>query len=433
MTPIRRNHAFSNLALYFTHLAVTAAVASSVWSSDTVADPIPSDSTQTANEPALRSGERRRNVAIVIHEGVELLDFAGPGEVFEASGGGRAFRVYTVGSSTQPVVSQGFLTITPQYAFADCPSPDVLVIPGGGTNALRNDPGFMAWFDKTVPQTEVTLTVCTGAFVLADLGALDGLQATTHWSALPGLREIAPTATLVEDRRFVDNGRIVTAAGVSAGIDGSLHVVERLLGPRVAAKTARYMQYDYWQRQAPHASDSTTSKDDAGTGGAATPHREAEEAWYLGDWPAVISGYERLAQRKPDDVVAVYRMGVGLLFSQRFAEALPALQRAYDLGLNDAAMHYRLGMAHLHLDQGAEARPLLQRAIELGWDGPLEHYNLACALALCGEKDAALDALEMSINKGLWSREMIDSDPQLASLRDDERFASLQARLQTRR
>jgi len=192
-----------------------------------------------------------RNVAVVVYEGVEVLDFAGPSEVFAAAAtfaranGQPAFNVYTVGVSKEPVTSQGFVKVTPNYTIADAPKPDLIVIPGGSSNALTGNPAFMEWAKRATGEAEVTLTVCTGAFVLARLGRLDGAPATTWYGAIERLREIAPKAQVVEGRRFIDNGAIVTTAGVSAGIDGALHVVARLAGRLVADQTARYMEY-HW-------------------------------------------------------------------------------------------------------------------------------------------------------------------------------------------
>ena len=192
-----------------------------------------------------------RNVAIVLYEGVELLDFAGPGEVFQAAASfsthreQRGFKVYTVASTTKPIVSQRFLHVVPDYSVDDAPKPDVVVIPGGSTNALLEDQRFMAWAAKVSREAEITLTVCTGAFVPGKLGLLDGLTVTTWYGAIEGLRREAPKADVQEGRRFVDNGSIITTAGVSAGIDGALHAVARLSGRAVADKTARYMEY-HW-------------------------------------------------------------------------------------------------------------------------------------------------------------------------------------------
>lgn len=192
---------------------------------------------------AQEAPKKKLNVAIVVHEGVELLDFAGPGEVFAAAGGGRAFNVYTVAPQAKPLTSQRFLSVTPRYSVADCPTPDILVIPGGNTRVLLQDKEFMAWAKKTVPQTQITLSVCTGAFVLAELGLLDDAEATTHFGSISFLKSKHPKVKVRENIRFVDNGKIITSAGVSAGIDSSLHVVARLCGLETAQKTARYMEY----------------------------------------------------------------------------------------------------------------------------------------------------------------------------------------------
>lgn len=190
-----------------------------------------------------------RNVAIVLYEGVELLDFAGPGEVFatagnlDASGDQSAFHVYTVATSKAPVTSQGFLKVIPDFSIENAPPPDVIVVPGGDSRALTNDARFMTWARKAFAGAEISMSVCTGAFVLAKAGLLDGRTATTWFGAIESLRKAVPGASVQDGRRFVDQGRVVTTAGVSAGIDGALHVVARLLGRDVAEKTAQYMEY----------------------------------------------------------------------------------------------------------------------------------------------------------------------------------------------
>lgn len=185
----------------------------------------------------------RRNVAIFIHEGVELLDFAGPAEVFAAAKQGQAFNVYTVASSEAEITSQRFLKVRPQYTLDNCPKPDIIVLPGGNTSIPLADARVMQWIKKTAPDTEVVMSVCTGAFLLSRAGLLDGKEATTHWGAIDRLKAAAPKTKVHADRRVVDNGQIITCAGVSAGIDGALHLVERLHGKEVAEKTARYMEY----------------------------------------------------------------------------------------------------------------------------------------------------------------------------------------------
>jgi putative intracellular protease/amidase/YHS domain-containing protein len=184
-----------------------------------------------------------RKVAVLVYDGMELLDFAGPGEVFAAAGQGRAFDVFTVAPAAGPVTSQGFVAITPRYTLADCPKPDILVIPGGSTRRIAEDPAVIAWIRETASDAEVVLSVCTGSLLLAKAGVLDGLEATTHRGSLDALRRAATKTKVVEGRRFVDNGKVITSAGVSAGIDASLHVVGRLLGADAASETAEYMEY----------------------------------------------------------------------------------------------------------------------------------------------------------------------------------------------
>jgi putative intracellular protease/amidase/YHS domain-containing protein len=191
-----------------------------------------------------------RNVAILIFDGMELLDFAGPAEVFTGTGRGPTFKVYTVGVTREPITSQRLVTMTPQHTLADCPRPDIIVVPGGDTRAVAKDQRVLEWLKESTKQAEIVLSVCTGAFVLANAGMLDGKEATTHWGSTARLRELFPKVTVHENRRFVDNGKIITAAGVSAGIDASLHVVERLLGEDTARQTARYMEYNWQPPQA---------------------------------------------------------------------------------------------------------------------------------------------------------------------------------------
>jgi transcriptional regulator GlxA family with amidase domain len=186
----------------------------------------------------------KRNVAVVVYDGMEILDFAGPSEVFKANSD--AFNVYTVGESAKPILSQGFITITPQYTVADSPRPDVVVVPGGNSGTVRRSEALMKWIKSAAGGADTVMSVCTGAFVLADAGLLDGLEATTWYGAVDNLRKVATKTTVRDHVRFVDNGKVITTAGVSAGIDGALHVVAKLLGPDAATATAAYMEYDKW-------------------------------------------------------------------------------------------------------------------------------------------------------------------------------------------
>jgi transcriptional regulator GlxA family with amidase domain len=191
--------------------------------------------------------------AIVIFDDVEVLDFAGPFEVFSVTGRRRKlepFDVYTVAERMTPVLARNGLSVNPRYSFANCPPPDILVVPGGyGTRREMKNPMMLEWITKVAPSCELVLSVCTGALVLGAAGLLDRREATTHFMAIDELRAVAPHTQVHEDRRIVDNGNLILSAGVSAGIDMSLHVVARLLGDDVARETARYMEYEgNWER-----------------------------------------------------------------------------------------------------------------------------------------------------------------------------------------
>lgn len=209
------------------------------------------ESVATGNltDSADKSDFKKRNVAIVLYEGVQLLDFAGPGEVFtdsQTDAGEDAFNVYTVAASTVPIVSQGFVTITPQYSFENAPKPDIVIFPGGNPNNFLKDEKAISWSKKAADNAEIAMSVCNGALILGKTGLLDNKKVTTHWGTIARLRKDVPTATVLENTRFIDNGQIITTAGISAGIDGSLHLVQRLLGTKSAVDAARVMEYN-WQ------------------------------------------------------------------------------------------------------------------------------------------------------------------------------------------
>ena len=189
----------------------------------------------------------RKNVAILLFDEVEVLDFAGPFEVFGAADEllhGDAFSVFTVAESPGTVRARHGLKIVPTYTLENCAPPDVIVVPGGvGTRPLLGKPALLEWLRLKAKKAEIVMSVCTGALVLAKAGLLDGLRITTHHHGIGLLRELAPTATIDTSARFHDNGKIITSAGISAGLDCSLHVVERLLGGLAATATAELMEY----------------------------------------------------------------------------------------------------------------------------------------------------------------------------------------------
>jgi transcriptional regulator GlxA family with amidase domain len=190
-----------------------------------------------------------RNVAIFIFDEVEVLDFCGPFEVFSVTGsqdGSNPFNVYTVAEERRPVIARNNFSINPRYSIRDCPPPNILLIPGGlGTRREMNNRSILGWIKGCAQKTELVLSVCTGSLVLAKAGLLEGLTATTHHLALPALKKVAPNTVIDETKRFVDNGNVIISAGVSAGIDMSLHVVAKLLGKEKAEETARYMEYNW--------------------------------------------------------------------------------------------------------------------------------------------------------------------------------------------
>jgi transcriptional regulator GlxA family with amidase domain len=196
-----------------------------------------------------------RSVGIFVFPDVEVLDFCGPFEVFSVAGHQVApgsFEVFTVAETKPPLLARNGLEVVPKHSFADAPPIDLLLVPGGqGTRPLLNRPDVLDWITARAAGAELVLSVCTGSLLLAKCGLLEGLSATTHHLALDLLRSLAPNSEVRDDRRVVDNGRVITSAGVASGIDMSFHVLARLLGPETAEAAARYIEYPW--RAAPVA------------------------------------------------------------------------------------------------------------------------------------------------------------------------------------
>lgn len=195
------------------------------------------------------SAEKRRNVAIFIFDDVEVLDFAGPFEVFNVTGDvidPAPFNTYTVALTEEPIKARGKLSINPHYSMDSCPTPDILLLPGGdGRRCLMKDERVLNWIAKHADHAEKLLSVCTGAFYIARTGLLNGLSATTHHGAFSEFKQAFPDVKLIENKRYVENGKIITAGGISAGIDMSLHVVEQLLGKEKLALTLEEMEWQW--------------------------------------------------------------------------------------------------------------------------------------------------------------------------------------------
>lgn len=196
-----------------------------------------------------------RIVLVTLFDDVDTLDFTGPLEVFSITGqratGPVPFTVTTVAERlAPPIITRSGLLITPYYTFANSPQADILVIPGGlGARHERNNPHVIEYIKRQAEEAEIVLTVCTGALLLAATGLLNGMKATTHSSALGELARTAPDCTVLEGPRWVDNGKIVTSGGITAGIDTALHIVQRLQGADAAHETAAHMEYT-WQSAA---------------------------------------------------------------------------------------------------------------------------------------------------------------------------------------
>jgi transcriptional regulator GlxA family with amidase domain len=193
-------------------------------------------------------------VAIYVFPNVEVLDFAGPFEVFTTAsrvhgrrhpGEPAPFRVLTFARSDQPVAARAGLRILPDHTLLTCPQPDIVVVPGGVVDAEVDDAALVSWIAEKSKSAALTASVCTGAFILAQAGLLTGKSATTHWEDLEDLRKAFPAVDVRGNVRWVDEGCVVTSAGIAAGIDMSLHLVSRFAGRALAEATAKQMDVPY--------------------------------------------------------------------------------------------------------------------------------------------------------------------------------------------
>ncbi len=192
-------------------------------------------------------------VGIFVFEDVEVLDFAGPYEVFttaarmhtrENAGARPLFNVVTIGRTASPLRARAGLSVFPDHDFSNHPPVDILIIPGGVTGELARAE-VVHWIAGASARGKLTASVCTGAFLLAKAGLLDGKNATTHWEDIDDFKSMFPSVKVQTNKRWVDEGDIVTSGGISAGIDMSLHLVEKTAGRGLAARTARQMEFDW--------------------------------------------------------------------------------------------------------------------------------------------------------------------------------------------
>jgi len=185
---------------------------------------------------------KKLKILFYLQDNVEILDFAGPMEAFTDAG----FDVKTVALKPGSIITQGVLKITPDYTIDNAPKADILCFFGGGYGLANPDPKLIKWITVT-QNPKYYFSVCTGAFYLAKAGLLDHLTATTYHSVIPELQRRAPKAKVLANVRYVDNGRIITTAGISAGTDGAIHLISKLLGRDAAVEVTEIMEYDRWK------------------------------------------------------------------------------------------------------------------------------------------------------------------------------------------
>ncbi|MGZ3538208.1 MAG: DJ-1/PfpI family protein [Thermodesulfobacteriota bacterium] len=196
----------------------------------------------------------RKQVGILIFEDVEVLDFCGPFEVFSATRLNEEkrreepspFNVFLVAETKNLIVTTGGMKIAPDYSLNDCPSLDILVVPGGwGTRKEMNNGLLLSWIAERAKKVETLASVCTGSLVLGKAGLLEGKRATTHWRSLDWMSELFPKTKVEKGLHFVEDENLITSAGISAGIDMALKVVARYFGESVARATAKHMEYPF--------------------------------------------------------------------------------------------------------------------------------------------------------------------------------------------
>lgn len=196
----------------------------------------------------------RKRIGIIVFDEVEVLDFCGPFEVFSVTrldeerrrDESSPFEALLVAEFDRIVIATGGMKVAPDFTFENCPPLDILVAPGGlGTRREMKNHAMLSFVVSRAAQVEIMASVCTGSLILGNAGLLDGLRATTHWRSLDLMRELFPKVTVDSELHVVDQGRIITAAGISAGIDMALHLVARYCGETVARSTAKHMEYPY--------------------------------------------------------------------------------------------------------------------------------------------------------------------------------------------
>ena len=196
----------------------------------------------------------RKRLGIVVFDEIEVLDFCGPFEVFSVTRINEErrreepspFEVLLISQFNRTVTTTGGMKVVPDVTFDNCPPLDILVVPGGwGTRSEMHNETMLSFVRARATNVETLASVCTGALILGNAGLLDGLRATTHWRSLQMMRELFPKVTVDSESHVVQQGKIITSAGISAGIDMALHVVANSYGEDIARLAARHMEYPF--------------------------------------------------------------------------------------------------------------------------------------------------------------------------------------------
>ncbi len=342
----------------------------------------------SAQEPVTKE---RPKVAVLVYDGVELLDFAGPLEVLKiaaAMTGKSGMQVYSLAASAGELKSFG-LGIKTEYDLSDCPDPDILVIPGGSTRSLNANQAFRSWFAERKDGLDICMSVCNGARILAQEGMLDGKQATSHWGSLPRLRADFPEVEFLAKRRFVDSGRVITSAGISAGIDGALHLVARLHGLLVAQGVAMQMEYE-WRPE-----------------------------------PVEVFGYEFL-DPKGDQVAQFERIARMQITQESWQPAERVLQRGIAAAPDTGVFWRLLGYVHFNGEHYEQALQAYARAAEFEEHAGVANYNTAL-IYLRQEKspELAINSLEKALQAGFRQAAVLESNADFDPIREHPRFLAV--------
>jgi len=189
------------------------------------------------------------NIAIYVYDNAEVLDFSGPFEVLSTAKrlSGADWNIFLVAEKAALVRARGGFPVQPQFSFDTHPDIDVLIVVGGVHTEEVKKANVITWVANVADKSKMVLSVCTGAFILAEAGLLDGLTVTTHWQDIDDLKADYATLKVIDDQRWVAQGKYITSGGISAGIDMSLHLVSELTTSSLAENTARQMEY-FWQK-----------------------------------------------------------------------------------------------------------------------------------------------------------------------------------------